>query len=105
MTIHEPDIEPGAIPKTAIIRVETNGFNTLPYREKFREYSDEIQNATSYAKPDHWSKYNKRFSNASACWNKPLKQWEIPYGSWQLFEQRDSELTDACTFTVIYGGV
>ncbi|MCO8114604.1 SNF2-related protein [Acinetobacter lwoffii] len=105
VTIHEPDIEPGAIPKTAIIRVETNGFNTLPYREKFREYSDEIQNATSYAKPDHWSKYNKRFSNASACWNKPLKQWEIPYGAWQLFEQRDSELTDACTFTVIYGGV
>lgn len=105
VTIHEADIEPGSIPKTAIVRVETNGFNTLPYREKFREYSDEIQNEITYQKPDHWSKYNKRFSNASACWNKPLKQWEIPYGAWQLFEQRDSDLTDVCTITVIYGGV
>lgn len=103
--LHEEDIEPGTIPKTAIVRVETNGFNTLPYREKFREYSDEIQNEISFAKPDHWAKYNRRYSNASACWNKPLKQWEIPYGAWQLFEQRDSELTAACSITVIYGGV
>lgn len=106
VTIHEADIEPGTTPKTAIVRVETNGFNTLPFREKFREYSDEIQNETKYEKPLHWFKYNKnKFSGASACWNKDLKQWEIPYGAWQLFEQRDSDLTDACTFTVIYGGI
>lgn len=106
VTIQGEDIEPGSIPKTAIVRVETNGFNTMPFREKFREYSDEIQNETKYESPAHWLKYNKgRFKGASACWNKDLKQWEIPYGAWQLFEERDSELTEACSFTVIFGGI
>lgn len=106
VTIPSVDVVPGDVPNTAIVRVESNGFNTIAYREKFREYSDEFRKEAKYETPAHWLKYNKgRFSGASACWNKDLKQWEIPYGAWQLFEERDSELTDACSFTVIYGGI
>ncbi|PKF35548.1 SNF2-related protein [Acinetobacter proteolyticus] len=106
VTIQGVDLVSDNLPITAIIRIETNGFNTMPYREKFREYSDEIQNETKYEKPSHWLKYNRnKFSGASACWNKDIKQWEIPYGAWLLFKERDSDLTDACTFKVIFGEI
>ncbi|MBK5645932.1 MAG: hypothetical protein I4N51_01530, partial [Acinetobacter sp.] len=106
VTIQGVDLVSDNLPITAIIRIETNGFNTMPYREKSREYSDEIQNETKYEKPSHWLKYNRnKFSGASACWNKDIKQWEIPYGAWLLFKERDSDLTDACTFKVIFGEI
>lgn len=87
------------IPESAIIRVKANGFNTKPYMSYFRSYSDEIQAKISYVKPDSW-----KGTSASAFWHRGLKCWEIPYGAWLLFEQRNPELTSACSFDVILGG-
>lgn len=90
------------IPETAIIRVTPNaGFNTKPYASKFRSYSDEIQNHVKYEKPSTW-----RGTTASAFFHKfGSKKWEIPYGAWKLFAERDPILVNNCTIEVILGGV
>lgn len=90
------------ISKGSIIRIEPNGFDTKPFMREFISYSDEIEKDHKYEKPSYWTGRFGRGQPRSAFWNKPLQQWEIPYGAWELFEIRDPELTKQCSFTVVF---